>query len=309
MILTINMNAALDKVYSINDFKTGGIFRPDDMTATAGGKGLNAARVASILGQDVTAAGLIGGSTGSFIEEEVKRQGIKSEFVRIKGESRVCIAVMDKKNNNSTEILEPGPHVSEEECEVFLKHYRSLLDKFDVVAASGSLPQGVPEDFYYTLVTEAKNRSKTFILDTSGIYFKYGVEAHPYMIKPNLEEMEKVLGRKIASMKEKAEVLISFKEKGVALPCMTLGKDGCLAVFDDGVYQYYAPPLNAVNTVGSGDSFVAGCAAAFDRGMEQKDAIRLGMACGMANTQYFKTGMVSVELVEKYIESIKTKKL
>ena len=113
MILAINMNPAIDKVYAVDDFKVGEVFRPRDMTATAGGKGLNVARVACLLGEQVIATGLAGGSTGRFIEEEVKKQGIDSQFVPIQGESRICINIMDEKNVTSTEILEPGPTISE----------------------------------------------------------------------------------------------------------------------------------------------------------------------------------------------------
>lgn len=309
MILTITTNPAIDKVYSVSDYKIGGVFRPDSMTETAGGKGLNVARVASLLGEEVTATGFIGGSTGEFIERGVKEQGILSRFVHINGISRICIAVMDKKNNTSTEILEPGPMVSEDEINRFIEQYKALLDECDIVTASGSLPEGAPVDFYRCLIEEARTKGKKFILDTSGKYFKAGVEGLPFMIKPNVEEMEKVLGRPLESIKDKAEALMEFKEMGITLPCMTLGKDGAIAYLSDGAYHFTAPELKVVNTVGSGDSFIAGCASGLNRGIGYLESVRLGMACGMANTQFFKTGMISLELVDKYLKVIKVEKL
>lgn len=305
MILAITMNPAIDKVYSVNDYKIGGVFRPDSMTATAGGKGLNVARVSSILGEKVMATGLIGGSTGAFIDREVREQGIDSRFVSINGESRICIAVMDRKNNTSTEVLEPGPTVSEKDCSLFLEHYDRLLDSCNIVTASGSLPVGVPEDFYYTLIHMAKNKGKRFILDTSGISFKRGILGLPFMIKPNQEEIEKVLNKGLDSMSDKVRALLEFKEQGIELPCMTLGKNGAIAVLDKEVYHFYGPPIDVVNTIGSGDSFIAGCAVSLARGLDKIDVIKMGIACGMANTQFFKTGIVSIELVNKFLNVIK----
>ena len=136
MILAINMNPAIDKVYAVDDYRVGKVFRPRAMTATAGGKGLNVARVAHLLGEKVTVTGMIGGSTGRRIEEEMRKEGLDSRFVPIEGESRICINVMDEKNNTSTEILEPGPVVTAEEGEAFLARYRKLLEECSVVTAS-----------------------------------------------------------------------------------------------------------------------------------------------------------------------------
>lgn len=309
MILTVTMNPSIDKVYSIKDYKTGGVFRPDALTATAGGKGINVARVANILGEKVMATGLIGGRNGSFIEDEVKKLGVESLFVHINKESRNCIAVMDKKNGTSTEILEPGPRISDEECRSFIEMYLKGIEKSEMIIASGSLPLGIPDDFYKTLIEHGKNRGRKFILDTSGKYFMKAISAQPYMIKPNEEEIENVLGRRLKSLEDKVQTLYDFKNMGIELPCITMGKNGAVALLDDGVYHFYSPPIKTVNTVGSGDSFVAGCAVALSRHMSKFDATLMGMACGMANTQFFKTGMVSLELVEKYIKTIEVEKI
>jgi tagatose 6-phosphate kinase len=160
MILAINMNPAIDKVYAVDDFQVGKVFRPRAMTATAGGKGLNVARVAHLLGEKVMVTGLVGGSTGRQIEESVKEQGMDSRFITIQGESRICINVTDEKNITSTEILEPGPVVTLEEGERFLGRYQELLQECSVVTASGSLPKGMPRDLYATLIRMAGESGK-----------------------------------------------------------------------------------------------------------------------------------------------------
>lgn len=304
MILTITMNPAIDKVYAVDDFVVGAVFRPRDMVATPGGKGVNVARVAHIIGEQAMATGLLGGSNGNFIRSEIKKQGIIDEFVPIKGQTRICINIIDQKNITSTEILEAGPVISQEEYEDFVKKYEELLDGCDVVTASGSLPKGVPDDFYYRLIEIAREKNKKFILDTSGEYFEEGIKAKPYMIKPNTDELTKVMDGDFFSTKDYVKAVAFFKEQGIELPVLSLGKKGCIAALEDGIYHFTTPSIKVVNTVGSGDSFVAGCAVALAQGKDLKEVIKLGMACGTANTQFFKTGMVSKELVEKFFDRI-----
>ena len=309
MILTITLNPAIDKVYEIEDFCVGRVFRPKAMTGTAGGKGLNVARVARLLGEAVTATGFVGGNNGRFIIREIQGQGIENHFLEIGKETRICIAVMDSNNNTSTEILEPGPFIEPSEAGAFISLFNELASKAEVITASGSLPVGLPKDTYKTLVKIAKNQQKKFILDTSGRSLESSIGSLPYMVKPNLDEMESLLGEKIPDIKRQAIVVADLKKMGICLPCLSLGKDGCLVALEDGVYHFIGPEIQVINTVGSGDAFVAGCAVALQRGWGPIDVIKMGMACGIANTQFFETGMVSKELVEKFYQQINYEKI
>jgi tagatose 6-phosphate kinase len=303
-ILAITLNPAIDKVYAIDDFVIGGVFRPRDMTSTAGGKGLNVARVAHLLEEPVVATGFIGGGNGQLIQKQVHETNIAAEFVPIEGESRICINVSDTKKSVCTEILEPGPAVSVEESEQFLAHYRRLLEESSLVTASGSLPPGIQTDFYRQLIDIADHYNIRFILDTSGSSLEEGIQSKPFMIKPNLDEARQLLQLGLATLEEQAVAVLKLKERGIQMPCITLGKDGCLAGLDDGVYHFYGEPVEVVNSVGSGDSFVAGCAVGLVRNFKPVDVIRLGMAAGMANTQFFQTGMISLGLVSRFYEQI-----
>jgi len=309
MILAINMNPAIDKVYSVDDFQVGKVFRPRAMTATAGGKGLNVARVAHLLGEKVMVTGMVGGGNGRYIEDSVKKQGLDSRFISIQGESRICITVTDEKNNTSTEILEPGPVIAAEEGERFIDQYRELLSECSVVIASGSLPKGLPKDFYSVLIRIAKEKGKKFILDTSGESFLEGIKQKPYMIKPNSDELTAVLTYKPEGINDYVEALRMFKAQGIHMPVVSLGRQGCLAALEDGVYRFTTPEVKVVNTVGSGDSFVAGCAAGMLRGLPPVEIIRLGMACGTANTQFFETGWITGEMVSKFLGMISYEKV
>jgi tagatose 6-phosphate kinase len=308
-ILTITLNPAIDKVYAVDDFAIGGVFRPGDMTATAGGKGLNVARVARLLGESVKASGFVGGANGSFITAQVKKSGIQAEFVSITEESRICIAVMDQKKHTSTEILEPGPTVAPEECRRFIEHFSLLLEDCSVVTASGSLPKGVPADFYRKLIAIANERGIRFLLDTSGEFLEQGLAELPFMIKPNLEEAERLMERSLPVLEDQAGAVIALREKGIAIPCITVGKHGCVAGLPDGVYHFYGPVVEVVNTVGSGDAFLAGCAVGLARQLNMPDIIKLGMASGMANTQFFATGMITLDLVNDFLAQIQFKRI
>ena len=309
MILAINMNPAIDKVYAVDDYQIDKVFRPSAMTATAGGKGLNVARVAHLLGEKVAVTGMIGGSTGRLIEEKAVEQGLDNRFVSIQGESRICINVMDEKNNTSTEILEPGPTVTFEEEEAFLARYIELLDECSVVTASGSLPEGLPSNFYATLIRLANQKGKKFILDTSGISFIEGVKEKPYMIKPNLDELTMLLHHRPENIDDYIDAVKSFREQGIEMPVVSLGKSGSIAALEDGIYHFTTPNIKVLNAVGSGDSLVAGCATGLYRGLKPMDIIKLGMACGTANTQFFKTGWITVELVNEFLPLIECTKI
>ncbi len=302
MILALTLNPAIDKVYAVTNFQVNEVFRAEAMTQTAGGKGLNVARVAALLGEPVTAAGFSGGVAGSLITAQIQNQGIISRFLEIKGESRTNIAIMDRKNHTSTEVLEPGPSIEPGECDRFIQYYTELLSSCDLVTASGSLPRGVPADYYRTLAELAQSQGKRFILDSSGDPLRFGIEAAPYMVKPNREECQKLLGAPPgrSPLSDWAWMVVELASRGVEYPCVTLGRDGCVVKIGFAIYHLYGPAIEVVNTVGSGDSFVAGCAVGFRRGLPPLDAFKLGMACGMVNTQFFETGMITVDLVRKY---------
>ena len=147
MILVINLNASVDKRYKMKDLIKGEFMRAAEVDNTPGGKGIHVANVTTILGEDCIATGYLGGKSGEFISEKLQDYGIKQDFVQVAGETRSCLAIITE-SGAQTEILEPGPTVTPEEQEAFMAKYQELLSKATVVAASGSMPKGLPRDFY-----------------------------------------------------------------------------------------------------------------------------------------------------------------
>ncbi|GKX27897.1 tagatose-6-phosphate kinase [Vallitalea longa] len=309
MILTITMNPAIDKIYIVDNYKLGEVHRPSRTVASAGGKGLNVARVAKLMGENVAATGVLGGPNGDFIDNEVKKLGIDSRFINISGETRICINVSDTVNQTSTEVLESGPIIDKAEADRFIEEYEAMLSDVKVVTISGSLPKGLPVDFYSLLIDTAKKHDKKVILDTSSKAFIEGMKALPYIVKPNADEIRQVYDGDVNSVEGLVKAIEYFREMGIKLPIISRGKDGCIAGLDDGVYKFTIPPVDVVNTVGSGDSFVAGCAIGLARDFSQIDMIKMGIACGTANTQFTQTGYVERELVDEYFGQVKVEKV
>ena len=308
MILTVTANPTIDRVYFVDNFEFGKVHRVESVARSAGGKGINVARVASIIGAQSAAMGFVGGYTGEFIKSEVGKLGIKNLFTDIRGETRTCVNISDS-NGKSGEILESGPEISEEEKNKFIKEYTGNIESYNVICVSGSLPKGLTSDFYAELVFVAKEKGKKIIVDTSGKALEKILESKPYMVKPNNDEIAVLMNKEIKSDEHIKEALLFLLEKGVEVPFISMGKDGAAAMIDNKCYKFIAPRVQVVNTVGSGDSTVAGVVAGIDMGCSVTDAIKLGMAAGVANTQFEQTGFVTKELVDKFFDQIEVKEL
>ena len=304
MILVLNLNASVDKRYAMHDLQKGEVMRADAVDNTPGGKGLHVAHVASILGEDVLATGWLGGKNGEFIEDSLGAYGVKGDFVHVAGETRCCLAIITD-DGAQTEILEPGPLVSEAEREAFFVKYRELLKAADVVAGSGSLPKGVPDDFYAELIRMAKAEGKPFLLDTSGERLKCGIAAQPDFIKPNRDEIEAMTGRKVESVEDVCKEIRAFNAGGIRLAAISLGADGSIAGQDGKLWRITVPPIDCKNPVGSGDSFVAGAAIGFARHMAAEELLKLAAACGTANAMEEESGFVRKETVETLLPQIR----
>ena len=309
MILTVTLNAAIDKRYVVDNFKLGSVNRVKECFYSAGGKGLNVARVASIAGEEVMATGFVGGHAGNFIEETLIRQNIRCDFVHISGESRSCVNIYDETNHTQTEFLEPGVKVTEADKEAILSKYKALIKASRVVTISGSAPQGVDSSLYLEMIKIAKQHGKKVILDTSGILLKESLEARPTMIKPNLEEAIALTGKAISNQDELIEAATSLYSSGIEVVAISCGSKGSIIACKDGVYRANVPKIVAVNSVGCGDSLIAGFAVGFSRGMTMEETIRLASAISVANAMRLETGFFIYSDMVDLLPQIKVEKI
>ncbi len=309
MILTVTLNAAIDKRYVVENYQVGEVNRVKECAYVAGGKGLNVSKTAAIAGAEVLATGFVGGHAGAYITEAVEKQGVATDFIQVKGESRSCINIYDTVNKTQTEFLEPGVVVSEEEQRAFYLKFDQLLAKCDVVAMSGSVPKGIGTDMYPKLVAMAKAAGKKIIVDTSGALLEEAVKAKPNMVKPNIDEIRLLTGKQILGREELIEAGIELQKSGIERVVISLGADGSLMFVEEGVYQAVVPKIDAVNTVGCGDCMTAGFAISFEQGMTPQEALRFASATSAASAMREETGYFETEDMKALFDQIEIKKL
>ncbi len=309
MITTVTLNVSIDKAYKIKGcVESGKVIRVLECNNTAGGKGLNVSRVASLCGEEVLATGFVGGHCGALAEELLEKDNIKNKFTHVKSETRSCINILDE-NNISTEFLEKGESISDEEINAFLDDFDKIIEDSNVITISGSAPQGVPTNIYTTLINMIKSKNKKVILDASGDLLKEGIKALPTMIKPNSEEMENLLNVSISNEEEVIKNAIKLHESGIELVVVSLGSDGALLVCKEGVYHGKPPKIEVVNTVGCGDSMVAAFAVAMERGYSNIDSLKYAISISAANAMTFSTGSFNSEDVDNIFENTQINKI
>lgn len=304
MILTITLNPAMDISYKLDCFSIDTVNRVENVVKTAGGKGINVAKILAQLDEEVAVSGFLGGNLGEFIRSEIGSLGINDFFVDIAGETRNCIAVIHE--GQQTEMLESGPTISESEVDEFLKKFSEYVQKVEFITVSGSLPKGLPTDFYVTLLEVAHTYNKPVLLDANGTLLKETLASghKPYLIKPNGEEVADLLSKKSVNETQIAEALGSQVFANIPWVVVTLGADGAIVKHDQTLYRATSPKITAVNPVGSGDSVVAGFAAGMRQGLADESLIKFGLAMGVLNAMEEKTGHVDVEKVDWAVKQI-----
>ncbi|MFG6365415.1 1-phosphofructokinase [Schaedlerella sp.] len=304
MILTVTLNAAIDKRYVVEEVRTGEVNRVKECVYTPGGKGLNVSKPAAIYGAEVTATGFVGGHAGHYIEDALEPFGIKSAFYHMEAESRSCINIWDEENQLQTEFLEPGFTVTEADFERFLEHFQGLAADADVVTISGSVPKGLDGTAYQRMVKLVREAGKPVILDTSGKLLEQGIKAVPTMIKPNLDEIRMLTGKDCTDPEEIIEAAKVLHGRGIRIVTVSLGGDGAVVVSDEGAYRARVPRIHAVNTVGCGDSMTAGFALGLSEGLSIKETLRKASAVSAAAAMREETGFFVKEDMERLLPQI-----
>jgi tagatose 6-phosphate kinase len=304
LILTTTLNPSVDINYKLDELRLDRVNRTQNVEKTAGGKGLNVARVLSQLGENVGATGFLGGSLGNFIRKEIAEINIEDFFIDIEGDTRNCIAVIH--NHKQTEILEDGPTIEEKEANLFLKKYTQMIDQFNLITVSGSLPKGLDDNYYNKILEISKLANKPVLLDTKGSLLKLALQSEekPHLIKPNLDELQDLLG---TDVQEESDIYRSLQDEmfdGIDWVVVTLGAEGAIVKHRHEMYRVQKPKIDAINPVGSGDSVIAGFAAGINQSLNNKDLIKYGLAMGTLNAMEEKTGCINKEKIDWCIESI-----
>lgn len=284
MILCLNLNAAIDKTIVVTSFHIDKIHRPESVLLLAGGKGCNVARALKRLGEIPVVCGWVGGFAGQFIEADLKREGLKTAFVNTDYESRTCTSILDRTNQTMTEIYENGDPVPMDRIDELREFVSHDITRYQAITLSGSMPPGVPPDFYADLIQIANAANVPAFLDTSGEALKKGIAARPFLVKPNETEAKSLLGlddeRKVDFSKMAEEISMRYQTKVL----LSLGAEGAAAADTNGVFRVVIPKVEAISAVGSGDCTMAGIVHGFLQGSTFEESVVCGVAAGTANT-------------------------
>jgi 1-phosphofructokinase family hexose kinase len=307
VILTVTLNAAIDRTVAVPTFRQGHRHRAVEASTVAGGKGVNVARALKILGRPVIATGLAGGPTGARLMERLAEESILTDFTWIAGESRTNLAVIDPTTGEQTEINERGPEVSPEELERFLEKLLYLARGARICVIAGSQPPSVPDSFAARMVTELKELGVQTILDIEGEPLIAGLRAGPAAVTPNVREAEGAVGHEFGDHEDLVTGLRGLVELGASEAVITRS-NGCVASLLDGddrrAYEVTAPGLEPVASVGSGDAFLAGFVAKRFDGAKPDDCLRFAVACGAESTQHFGAGSLDPDEVGRLIDRV-----
>jgi 1-phosphofructokinase family hexose kinase len=312
VILTVTLNAAIDRTVAVPNFRLGRRHRAIESRTVAGGKGVNVARALRILGRPVIATGLAGGPTGARILELLTEEAILNDFTTIAGESRTNLAIIDPTSSEQTEINERGPEVSPDEVEQFVEKLLYLAKGASLCVLAGTLPPGVDTSLYARLVGELRRVGVQTLLDTEGEPMRLGLRAEPAVVAPNVEEAEGAVGHEFNDADDLALGLTSLLEMGAREAIITR-PEGCAAILSENGgrhrYEVEIEPLDPVSGVGSGDCFLAGYAAARYEGGSPREALAYGVACGAESTQHFGAGSLNAREAERMLSRVEVREV
>jgi 1-phosphofructokinase family hexose kinase len=293
MIITVTLNPAVDRIVMLAELNLGDTNRISDGTFSPGGKGVNVSRMLRELGAPSLATGFLGGSLGEAITSSLKQSGIREDFIKVVGQTRLNLSIVETRWQRHTTLSETGPYV-EPSCVNRLqrrlaKHARSG----DWVVLAGSVPPGIPPDVYARLTVQSRRIGALVCLDADGDPLALGVAATPHLIKPNLDELQRLVGRPLKTDHEVVAAAVEIQRSGIRYVVVSLGNRGAIAVSPEGSWRSTPPAVQTVSALGSGDSLVAGIVLALSHGESLAWGLRIGTAAGAATAMQAGTDLGS----------------
>lgn len=297
MVLTVTINPAVDKTYIIDNFQPFAVNRAQRIIYNAGSNGVNVSRVLRQVSRENLVLGFVGGHNGAVFLSELAADGIKEDMVRVEGDIRLNVKIIDMNNHTTTEVNEPGNPVSAREHKEFIDKYKSYINDCKAVVLSGSMLPEMSKNEYYELVKIASNAGKPTFVDCDGEMLRRTLDAVPTFIKPNYDEFCDMVGRHNLGDREIVEEAKKIIEKGKAeYVVVTLSSKGAIGVSADEVYKVIPPNTEVQSTVGSGDAFMAGLCHAYLNGFNFRT--QLVLATSFASAKVTKEGNNIPSLVE-----------
>ena len=305
MIYTVTLNPSIDYVIKVDKLTTGNINRVNEEHVYPGGKGINVTRILKSLDNDNIALGFVSGFTGDYIINSLQELNLKSDFIKVKeGFTRINVKV---KSEEETDINGQGPKISEEELNQFYKVIDKLVDG-DILILSGSIPSCLDERLYESIMKKVEDRDIKVIVDATKNLLLNVLKYKPFLIKPNNHELAEMFNVELNSTEDVVFYARKLKEMGAQNVLISMGKDGALLVTEnDEVFASSVAKGEVVNSVGAGDSMVAGFIAGYLKSNSYEEALRLGAASGGATA--FSSDLATREFIDKLVDEIKIEKI
>jgi len=315
MILTVTLNPAYDLIYWVKEIEQKGetqLSRAFRTHASAGGKGINVSMYLASVGVENIAMGLIGGHTGRTIKRSLREEGIITNFTWISDETRSNVAILKKgQEDNPIEVNSEGPEISERVLDQFKDQYETMLHRVSWVVLSGSLPPGIPKSYYRELVEQAKDMGIKTVVNTGGEYVGPAAKAGPFLIKPDIRERKEVMGEKLTNSQSIIDVGRKILNFGTEYVLLSHGLTGDILISKDKIWELEAnrDQLTVKNRVGAGDSLIGGIIYQVEEGKSVQEAVRYGLAAGMACTEVYEKICRDASLVQAQLEQISLNEL
>jgi 6-phosphofructokinase 2 len=305
MLYTITLNPALDRTIWLDRLQDDITNRIEREERFPGGKGIGVSRVLTALGVYNCALGFAGGFHGAELEARLLERGVQCDFTPIEEETRSNIVIHEQSTGRQLLLSSKGPHIYPEELSRFCSDLMTIEDS-TLVSIGGSLPEGVEPAMYHTIISNLSQQGTKVILDAEGEALEAGLSAHPYAIKPNLRELSFAIGRKLSDLNEIIEAAEKLREKGATLVLVSMGAKGILLVTKKARFHAVPPTVPVKNTVGAGDSAVAGFMYGIHRGYELEKCLRYAVAAGTATTLREGTALAEREDVMRLFPRIQS---
>ncbi|MEO2507390.1 1-phosphofructokinase [Clostridium paraputrificum] len=300
MIYTVTFNPSLDYVVKVNDLKLGRVNRTEEEDVYPGGKGINVSIVLKNLGYDSSALGFIAGFTGDEIERRVLEFGCKSDFIKLnEGLSRINVKI---KSNEESEVNGGGPHINEEALNSLYKKLDNLQDG-DILVLAGSIPKSLPEDIYEKIMERLQKKEIKIIVDATKDLLVNVLKFKPFLIKPNNHELGEIFNVELRTDEEIIEYAKKLQDKGARNVLISMAGDGAIFISESGeIIKSGVPKGEVKNSVGAGDSMVAGFIAGYLKNYNFKEAFKMGVATGSATA--FSEGLATKDEILKLLNEI-----
>ncbi|TCO68267.1 1-phosphofructokinase [Marinisporobacter balticus] len=302
MIYTVTLNPSIDYVVQVEDFLLGSVNRVNNDYKYPGGKGINVSRVLKNMGVRSQGLGFIGGFTGEYIKRYLEDEDIETDFITVKGDTRINVKL---KSDEETEINGSGPYIIEENINELLEKMNKLTEK-DYLVLAGNIQKSLPRDIYSKIQQKCIENKVKVVVDTTGEALIATLKHHPFLIKPNKEELGEIFDVEMNTKEEIIHYAKNLMTMGAENVIISMAGEGALLICNEGVYHGSVPKGIVKNSVGAGDSLIAGFIASYSQNLNAEEAFRWGIASGSATA--FSLDLCKKEEVEKLLDQVKINK-